>query len=94
MIFKHSVPFIIVLIIPDPVKINTLDINIIPYYFPDIFVVTILVAIGVCASGQYAHKLMVKDGRLEGLVHLLNSRESRILFQNWKGNLNDSTAFL
>ena len=62
--------------------------------FRVIFVVTILVAIGVCASGQYAHKLMVKDGRLEGLVDLLNSRESRILFQNWKGNLNDSTAFL
>jgi hypothetical protein len=37
---------------------------------------------------------MVKDGRLDGLVHILNSHESQKLFSNWKGSVNESMSFL
>ena len=37
---------------------------------------------------------MVKDGNLEGLAHLMNSVESRHVFQNWDGTRNASMSFL
>ena len=51
------------------------------------------------SSIAFAHshsnkKLIVKDGRLEGLAHLLNSRESQQLVSNWQGSVNESLAFL
>jgi len=47
-----------------------------------------------CALGQDSGKLIVKDGRLEGLAHLLNSVDSKKIFQRWNGSNSDTAAFL
>lgn len=44
--------------------------------------------------GQDSDKRIVKDGRLEGLAHLLNHVNSRKIFQHWNGSRSDTSAFL
>jgi hypothetical protein len=61
------------------------------------FVIILLCCLCVASSKSHiSHKdkLIVKDGRLEGLADLLNSHESHQLFNNWQGTVNNSLAFL
>ena len=56
-----------------------------------VFVSVLFLSLGRAASGE---DIVLRDGRLESLAELLNSKEAVKLFQDWTGSIDDTNNFL